>query len=214
MIPRPRRNRVTPEGEIQETPHRGALMGNRGDLHAVDGTLGSRRWNGRRWISCTLDPGGGPKVTFDTPGRYYPLFFHDELVALSAGHRPCGQCRRSEFNQFVAVWQAAHRCEGLVEIDAALHASRLEGRNQRRYEARLASLPEGVFVAAAKLGSPPMLLWQGRLYPWSHTGYSAPILADENQLVIVLTPEAIVGMLEAGYSARPRLDEKLANIDG
>jgi hypothetical protein len=43
VVQSPRRNRITPFGEIEATKHRGALMGNRGVLHANDGTLG-RVW--------------------------------------------------------------------------------------------------------------------------------------------------------------------------
>lgn len=52
----PLQNRVTPEGEIIATPHRGLLMGNRGGaFHAADRTIGTRRWATRQWIACVLD---------------------------------------------------------------------------------------------------------------------------------------------------------------
>ena len=41
----PLQNRVTPEGDIIATPHRGLMMGNRGGaFHLPDRTLGHRRW--------------------------------------------------------------------------------------------------------------------------------------------------------------------------
>jgi hypothetical protein len=82
-------------------------MGNRGDLHAPDGSLG-RQWRSRRWISCLLDNGDGWKAPMDEPGHYYPLFFHDETVALAAGHRPCGECRPDALTAFMAAWKAGH----------------------------------------------------------------------------------------------------------
>lgn len=82
-LKRPRQNRVTPFGTIEATHHKGTLMGNRGDLHAPDGTLG-RPWRSSRWISCLLDTGDGWKAPMDKPGRNYPLFFLDEAVALAA----------------------------------------------------------------------------------------------------------------------------------
>lgn len=105
-VKRPRQNRVTPFGTIEATSYKGALMGNRGDLHAPDGTLG-RQWRSRRWLSCALD-GNGWKAPMDTPGHYYPLFFHDEAVALAAGHRPCGACRPDALATFIAAWKAGH----------------------------------------------------------------------------------------------------------
>ena len=49
---RPRPNRVTPFGTIETSPHKGRYLGNRGDLHRSDGTLG-RSWRVSRWIACT-----------------------------------------------------------------------------------------------------------------------------------------------------------------
>lgn len=205
---------MTPEGEIEETPYRGMWMGNRGDLHSGDGGLGLRRWRNKRWITCTLDPGKGRGVTFDAPGRYYPLFFYDEAVALAAGHRPCAHCRRPAFNRFFSAWQSASVCGSAAELDAALHHSRLDSKNQRRFEARLCDLPQGVFVAGLEVGASPLLLWNDRLFPWSHAGYEKAIKIGPTQRVNVLTPMAIVATLNAGYVIRPRLDQQLANIDG
>lgn len=213
MIPRPRRNRVTPTGEIEATLYRGTLMGNRGDLHADDGSLSERRWCGKRWITCVLDPGGGPGVSFEAPGHYYPLFFFDEAVALAAGHRPCAQCRRTAFNGFVGAWHSVHGSESVVDIDRALHENRLEGRSQRKFQALLGDLPSGAFIAPEKAGEAPRLLWNGLLFPWSHAGYAAPSVCDRGQSVAVLTPRTIVAVLEAGYVPRPHLGEELANID-
>ena len=37
----------------------------------------------------------GRKQELVHPNRYTQLFFLDEAVGLAAGHRPCGECRRS-----------------------------------------------------------------------------------------------------------------------
>ena len=50
----PHRNRVTPFGEIVAIPERGTLMGNRGVIHADDGSH-RREWQVRRWIACRLE---------------------------------------------------------------------------------------------------------------------------------------------------------------
>jgi hypothetical protein len=54
----PRRNRVTPTGEIVATPERGTVMGNRGVLHDVGGGI-RRAWHLKRWIVCVLTFRGG-----------------------------------------------------------------------------------------------------------------------------------------------------------
>ncbi|MBM7048362.1 hypothetical protein [Rhizobium lusitanum] len=71
---------------------RGTLMGNRGDLHSADGSIG-RTWKLKRWISRTLHSPIGYRVAFDTPGRYTPLFFADEVTALAAGHNRKAEAR-------------------------------------------------------------------------------------------------------------------------
>ena len=50
----PRRNRVTPLGELVADPSRGLVYGNRGCLHDADGRI-RRRFAGRRWIACRLE---------------------------------------------------------------------------------------------------------------------------------------------------------------
>jgi hypothetical protein len=175
---RPRRNRVTPFGTIEASPHKGRYLGNRGDLHQPDGTLG-RTWRVSRWIVCTLEGRNGYRVTFDRPGCYYPLFFADEAVTLAAGHRPCAQCRRADFLRFGTCWRLAHglqadRFVSATEIDRALHPARIDRNGcQATHSAMLGDLPDGVFVTLADAPGVPLLLWEGCL-PWSHQGYAVP----------------------------------------
>lgn len=202
-VKRPRQNRVTPFGTIEATHHRGSLMGNRGDLHAPDGSLG-KQWRSRRWISCLLDTGDGWKAPMDAPGHYYPLFFHDEAVALAAGHRPCGECRPEALAAFIAAWKVGQGYKAsdwvpLREIDRQLHHARLaEMRHRRRVD--VASLPDGVFVWCPTLDSRAMLAFGGLFYPWSHAGYSEslPVNGDHGSTYL-LTPSMMTRAIHAGY---------------
>lgn len=195
----PRANRVTPFGNIEASPARGSLMGNRGDLHDKEGRI-VRGWRSTAWISCTLAPRFPDyRVIFDQRGHYTPLFFLDEAVALSAGHRPCALCRRPAYKAFRAAL-----AEGLGEaeqtlsaagIDQILHQARL-GRGAGLHVETLGHLPDGGFVLH---GRQPHLLWHGQLHPWSHASYGAPIVFNSETTVDVLTPPPILAALKAGY---------------
>jgi hypothetical protein len=93
-------NRVQPDGQILAIPARGTMTGNRGILHGPDRTLATKRWSHKAWICCVLDWQGRKRDVMT--GRYWTeLFFLDEAVAMAAGHRPCGYCRRADYNQFL-----------------------------------------------------------------------------------------------------------------
>ena len=96
-------NRVTPFGEIVTSEARGTLMGNRGCLHDQHRALSGRRWTTRAWVTCLLSFKGRRRQLM-RPGHYTELFFLDEATALSAGHRPCAECRREAFRRFVDGW--------------------------------------------------------------------------------------------------------------
>jgi hypothetical protein len=200
----PLENRVAPTGEIEADPARGSLMGNRGILHDEARRLGRRRWAHKAWISCLLEFRGRWRPVM-APGRYTELFFLDEAVALAAGHRPCGECRREAFRRFAAAFAAG---AGLAvarapAIDRMLHAARIDpvtGR-QARTAAFLDALPDGAFVLDAD--GAPALVHGGRLLPWSHNGYGPPRPRPEGTIVTVLTPPPALAALAAGY--RPLL---------
>ncbi|WP_327210336.1 hypothetical protein [Rhizobium leguminosarum] len=199
-----RTNRVTPFGRLEASRSRGAFLGNRGDLHAPDGAI--RRTHAVKfWICCTLEETNGQRVVFDTPGRYTPLFFWDEAVAMAAGHRPCGQCRKTAFRGFK---QAVNRSKGLPDdhfvsvkdIDAEMHASRLDEQgHQRRYRATAAELPSGSFVTFDGDPDTPHLLWEGKAHPWTHSGYGTGAGYDRSREVVVLTSRMLVETIKAGY---------------
>ncbi len=202
--PSPLQNRVTPTGEIVADPGRGLLMGNRGCLHTVDRRLGVSRWRSKLWICCLLEFKNARRDPMP-PGRWTALFFLDEATALAAGHRPCGYCRRTDYLAYAEAWRTA---EGLavrpraVEMDARLHAERVESgtRRQRTRPAVAGDLPNGVMV---RRGGTPGLLLGNRIRPWSSTGYGVPARVSPRTTVELLTPPISVAAIAAGY--RPRL---------
>ena len=186
----PLQNRVLPTGEIVADPARGMFTGNRGCLHGDQRQLGRARWQGRAWIICALHYKGWRRVVM-TPRTWTELFFLDEAVALAAGHRPCALCRWPSYLAFQAAWGGLKA----PEMDAALHAARLDGRQQRRFVADLSGLPDGTF---ALHGGQPHLLRGEALYPYAPAGYGAPVPRFDGA-VTVLTPAPTVAVLRAGY---------------
>jgi hypothetical protein len=172
-------------------------MGNRGDLHAPDGTYSGQQYASRVWICCTLDHRAERRISFDVPGRYYPLFFFDEAVALAAGHRPCGQCRGDRLMDFKRAWQ--HAFDGTEadfistrSIDTELHRY----RGCPKYE-RASRLPDGTFVEAGSGGV--CLIYKGRLHTWTWNGYGPPNSSPSAERLRVITPEPTVHVLASGY---------------
>jgi hypothetical protein len=198
----PLQNRVTPFGDIVATEGRGLFMGNRGVLHDAHRRL-VRFSQVRRWIICRLQFRGRRRRIM-TPGSYTELFFLDEAAALSAGHRPCAECRHADYTRFRDVWAGVHRgvAPTADEMDAVLHGERLAApRSKRTYRAQIGALPDGAYVC---LDGAAWLLWMGALHRWSAAGY-----VDRRRrprgAVIVLTPPSTVTVIEAGY--RPHVHE-------
>ena len=168
----PLQNRVTPFGEIVAAEGRGLLMGNRGILHDEARQI-VRPWQLQRWIACRVEFRGRRRSLMQ-PHSYTELFFLDEATAFAAGHRPCAECRYADYRRFTSVWAAAHgAATGAPEIDARLHADRLEGDRQhsrkRTYRAEIAGLPDGTYIF---LEGSAWLLWHGQLAAWSAAGYT------------------------------------------
>jgi hypothetical protein len=201
----PLQNRVTPHGEPIAVPARGALMGNRGRLHDAERRIVRRQVSGyRAWVTCLLAFKGRRRSVM-TPGRYTELFFLDEATALAAGHRPCGECRRADYQRFRTAWLAGNTGRGLAgaediaAIDREMHRDRLTPEGlQRTFTADIASLPDGVFVEGLAPAA-PLLVWGGALRPWSPGRYGEPVpkLAG---VMTVLTPRSTVNALAAGYA--------------
>jgi hypothetical protein len=215
----PLQNRVTPEGEIVATPHRGLMMGNRGGaFHLPNQTLGPRRWTNRQWIACVLEFKGRHREVMQ-PNRYTELFFLDEATALAAGHRPCFECRRAEAERFAELWagtQGRTRRERAPAMDEVLHAERVD--NERRkgtYRARRADIPSGAFVRYPRDSgrARSYLIVGNHLLAWHPSGYTSLVMpAHVGDEVEVLTPRSIVAVLSAGY--RPMLHPSAAALLG
>jgi hypothetical protein len=194
-------NRVLPTGEIvADASYRGDFMGNRGILHDEHQRLGTARWRLKGWVCCALSFNGRQRKVM-APGRYTELFFLDEAVALAAGHRPCAECRRSDYNRFRAAWASATGTEAYApEMDKLLHKARVtRSRLQVRHEAQIGSLPDGAFILWQHR---PHLVLGGHLLPFAPAGYGAGV-ARSAGMVTVLTPRPTLNVLAAGY--RPLL---------
>lgn len=200
-------NRVTPTGEIVAVPLRGSWMGNRGILHdeasAAAGRV-VRHHASTLWITCALRFRDWRAAQWE-PHHYTVLFFHDEAVALAAGHRPCALCRRPAFDAYRASVARNDRSEPLRarEIDARLHAERLVRRTrvQRRHELPWRAVPDGAFVVVDEV---PHLVRGDALVPWTTSGYGTAAARPRRGEACVLTPLTSVAALRQGYE--PQVD--------
>ena len=199
----PLQNRVTPFSAIEAVACRGLVMGNRGCLHGKDRELRTQRWRTKSWIICRLAWKNARRQLM-TPGSWTELFFLDEAVALAAGHRPCGYCRRDDYRKFLACWASGTgwnlaRPPRQLDLDARLHADRLDRQGrQRHHDAELDDLRDGCFVLLRD--DPTLWLVHGAgLYPWSHAGYGLPLRRPAGIVVSVVTPASTVAALASGY---------------
>ena len=173
-------------------------MGNRGGrIHTDAQKLTRRRWASKQWIACVLEFNGRQR---DVWGRYYTeMFFLDEVTALSAGHRPCFECRRKDAEAFADGWRKArglHMRPRAAEMDKILQDERLDGRAKRHHRAELNILPDGAMIA--KDGE-AFAVRGDSLLQWTPEGYIARRNRGRNMKVDLLTPPSIVAVLQAGY---------------
>lgn len=197
----PRQNRVTPLGDIVAVPLRGAWTGNRGRLHegaGVDARV-ARFHNGNLWIICALEFNDRWHEQW-RPRRFTWLYFHDEAVALAAGHRPCAECRWSSYVAYRQAWVDGLGVErpSAGEMNRRLHAERLvRGTHQRRtHLLPWRELPVGTFVLT---DGQPALVQGEQLVPWTSRGYGPPVRRPAGGDADVITPPASVAVLAAGY---------------
>ncbi|RMF82096.1 MAG: hypothetical protein D6737_02980 [Chloroflexi bacterium] len=200
----PEQNRVTPFGEIIATPHRGTFMGNRGVLHDDDGAI-KRQYALERWIICVLEFKNRRRPIMQ-PGRYTELFFLDEATAMAAGHRPCAECRRADYNRFKRLWLQANRDllaatnPRIEAVDHIIQRERIDADGQQvTYNDSIDNLPDGVMITLPGRDV-AYLVWQNRLHEWSPAGYQRHRNKPENMVVRVLTPRSIVRTIAAGYT--------------
>ena len=196
----PLQNRVTPFSTIEADSARGLFMGNRGCLHDDARNLTTQGWRSSLWIICALRFKDRQRSLMQ-PRRYTELFFLDEAVALAAGHRPCAECRRPAYTDFITGWS---RLSGAVPrasaLDAALHSERVARiRKGQRHVTELGRLPGGAFVVLPDAPSAAWLTLGGRVLLWSHAGYVRAEDWAASRPVAVLTPPSTLFALRAGY---------------
>ena len=205
----PRRNRVDPWGDLHAVSGRGLLTGNRGCL--VDaGGLVVRHQRGTLWIACVTEL-RGRRQPLAAPGRWTPIFFLDEAVALAAGHRPCAYCRRTDYrayNQAVARSVGTHAPLLASELNRRLAIERYDGgrglaraAQRRTWTAPIDALPVGTVIVGPK--STPCLLIADHLLAFSFDGWIAPSPRPCGGDAMVLTPPTSLAALSNGY--RPLL---------
>jgi len=198
-----RRNRVDPWGDLHAVAARGLFTGNRGCLVDSAGRV-VRHHRGDLWIICRTEF-KGRRVGLARPNRWTPVFFLDDAVALAAGHRPCGECRR---DAYVGYQAAVSRALGLTrrvtprEMNARLHGERLgAGRGLDRGAARptwsapAADVPDGAIVV---VDGAAHLLRAGTMRPFSFDGWGLAVPAPTGDLT-VLTPPTSVLALRNGF---------------
>ena len=209
----PLQNRVTPLGEIIACQARGTFMGNRGGpLHDETKRLTGKRWVNKHWIACVLDFRGRSREVM-TPRRYTELFFLDEATAFAAGHRPCFECRRADFNRYAGLWgelRGRSRRGYVAEMDDLMHSERLmPDKSKRLHRARLADLPDGSFVM--RDGKPHLVLGDA-LLEWSPGGYSRARPRPASGDIDLITPPSAIAVIGAGYA--PVIHESARKIAG
>ncbi len=201
-----RRNRVDPWGDLHAVPERGLFTGNRGCL-VDDARRLVRHHRGNLWITC-LPKYRDWRHPLDAPGTWTPLFFLDDAVALAAGHRPCGLCRRDAYREYQAALTASlalsHRIAA-TDINRRLAGERLRrGRGLDRASHRILwsslidDLPAGT-VVVDQSGGGARLVTAEHLFGFTFGGWRDPQSRPTGVAVSVLTPPSSVAALANGF---------------
>lgn len=207
-----RLNRVDPFGDLHAVAARGMFTGNRGCLVDESGAI-VRHYRGRVWITCLTEYKDWRSPLLG-PGHWTPLFFLDDAVALAAGHRPCGLCRRAEYESYRSAVTAglgwAHPLSA-VELDRRLAAERMSpGRgldragDRRLWRADIQDIPDGSVIVD---NGEAALVFDGALWTFDFTGWNGPKPLPGRDEVSVLTPPTSVTALRQGH--RPVLHASL-----
>jgi len=194
-------NRVDPFGQIIKTQARGSWMGNRGILHNEQQQV-LRPFKLKAWLICKLEFNGRKRPVM-APNRYTELFFLDEATAFAAGHRPCFECRRADFNKFKSLWLKGNPEYNFSEkisfqkIDEVIHKERMNSDGSKvTFDEDANHLPDGTFVLYNKEA---YLILNGSMYLWSPFGYEKGIALPNADKLSVLTPKSVVNTFRAGY---------------
>ncbi len=206
-------NRVNPQGQIISTPARGAWMGNRGPLHDDQKNI-VRPFKLKAWLICVLEFKNRKREIMKAD-RYTELFFFDEATAFSAGHRPCFECRRKDYENFKSCWLKGNpehqftEKTSIREIDQVLHSERINTDGGKvTFNAKLSELPYGTFVEFEKQA---YVLADDLLYRWTPFGYDNRIQLISSTEVKVLTPASTVQVFRAGYIPQIRFSTAQIN---
>jgi hypothetical protein len=178
-------NRVTPLGELVAAPERGLVYGNRGCLHDSEQRI-RRSFQVKRWIACRLEFRGRYRADPMPPGRYTGLFFLDEATAFAAGHRPCAECRREDYNRYMEI-VGERRAD---DVDERLHSERTGPYPW------MTDLPDGAFVL---LDGEPWLVLGDELLRWTPGGYTQRS-ARPREAAATITPRTTLDVLRAGWN--------------
>lgn len=137
------------------------------------------------------------------PHRYTELFFMDEATAFAAGHRPCFECRRQDYNRFKSFWLKGNpgylfgEKTSFQKIDDILHKERIvRDKSKITFEEQADRLPNGTFVL---IDDKAYLISDGMMYLWSAYGYEKGIAVPAKDKLKVLTPKSTVNAFRAGY---------------
>jgi hypothetical protein len=204
----PRLNRVDPFGDLHSVADRGMFTGNRGCL-VNDSRRVVRHHRGQLWITCVTSYRDW-KSPLDQPGHWTPLFFLDDAVALAAGHRPCGLCRRDEYRSYreaVQIGTGTTSPPSATDLNGMLASERLQrgrglhrGRDRKTWAADISHLPDAtVILHGARI---PALVAGGLLYSFDFAGWLPLGPRPKSERVLVLTPPTSVLALDNGYVAK------------
>ena len=194
-------NRVDPFGHIITTKARGAWMGNRGILHNDEQQI-IRSFKLKAWITCKLEF-NGRKRSVMSPNRYTELFFLDEATSFAAGHRPCFECRRNNYQHFKSLWIKGNpdyhfdEKTSITKIDDILHKERIDrSKTKVTYNGNVEELPDGSFVL---FDGKSYLILDQKMYLWSPFGYDKTNVLPMPVRLTILTPRSIINTFRAGY---------------
>jgi len=197
-IGKPTRNRVSPLGDIIATPGRGAgwatavVCTKAAALATSCATISTRRGS---TVPCRFGAGGWPW----NPTAIRPLFFLDEAVALSAGHRPCAECRHSAYREYRRLWAQTTVAQCLMPRiwNAQLHRERPGDHRAPGADCPMA-------CRRVRLRTRPSSsvtdLWCGFETTTSIGQAGTPQCGDAT----VFTPPSTVEILRAGYAGADR----------
>jgi hypothetical protein len=181
------------------------FTGNRGCVVDDSGEV-VRHHRSRLWITCVTEYKDW-RFPLARPGRWTPLFFLDDAVALSAGHRPCGLCRRDAYLSYREAVSRATGSPGPLtsqDLNRLLAGERLRtGRGPDRAGDRILwtgaidALPVGAVIVQRSRG--PQLLLEDRLLSFTFAGWARPEPRPAVGEVLVLTPPTSVAALLHGF---------------